>query len=206
MSAPAEKARSPAPVSTTTRTSRSASIAVQMRCNSRSDATSMAFSTSGRSMVTRATWSATAKRIGMRRLAGRPDARAFDLGEHLGRVLAEIGRRNANGNRRILEMDRRADDAHAFDVALALDDHAVDRRLLIRERLGERAHRRTEKILFLEPREPIRRRVALEALAEDPMQRRLVLGLQRMRLEARIVRERREPERLADVTDRIGLE
>ena len=57
MSAPVENARSPEPVSTTQRTSRLLSISLQIVCSSRSDAASMALSTSGRSMVTRATWS-----------------------------------------------------------------------------------------------------------------------------------------------------
>ena len=56
MSAPVQKARSPAPVSTTQRTCSSCSMAAQMRINSASDASSMAFMRSGRSIVTRATW------------------------------------------------------------------------------------------------------------------------------------------------------
>ncbi len=55
-SAPTQKARSPAPVSTTTRTSRLPSISVQMRCNSASVARSTAFMACGRSSVTVATW------------------------------------------------------------------------------------------------------------------------------------------------------
>ena len=61
ISAPAEKARSPAPVSTTARMPPSASMRVQTALSSRSAPASMALSTSGRSMVTRATWPATAK-------------------------------------------------------------------------------------------------------------------------------------------------
>ncbi len=55
MSAPAEKARLPAPVSTTQRTPSSASIDDQMRSSSADVARSMAFIRSGRSIVTRAT-------------------------------------------------------------------------------------------------------------------------------------------------------
>jgi hypothetical protein len=55
MSAPVQKARSPAPVSTTQRTCSSCSMADQMRISSASAAWSMAFMRSGRSIVTRAT-------------------------------------------------------------------------------------------------------------------------------------------------------
>ena len=55
MSAPAQNARSPAPVSTTARTRSSASIAHQIRSRSCSVAGSTAFIDAGRSSVTRAT-------------------------------------------------------------------------------------------------------------------------------------------------------
>ena len=55
-SEPAQNARSPAPVSTTRRTSGSFSIRVQIACNSASVARSTAFMTSGRDRVTVATW------------------------------------------------------------------------------------------------------------------------------------------------------
>ena len=115
MSAPAEKARSPAPVSTTTRTSRSASISRQMRLQlalgRRVDGVQHLGPVDGdaRDMIGDAE-------------ADRHQLAAFMRGaaisaQHLVRVLAEPGRRDADRDRRILEMDRRADDAHALDRA-----------------------------------------------------------------------------------------
>src|SRR5215203_6260114 len=98
------------------------------------------------------------------------------------------------------------DDAHRLDPVLGFENHAVDARLLVAERLAERAHRRAEQVLRLEAGEPMRRRPGPEALAEDRVQRRLVGDLSGVIAEAPVLVQRRQIERGADVAQRIGLE
>ena len=106
-------------------------------------------------------------------------------------MLAKFGRRNADCNRRILEMDRRANDTYALYRAVAFNHHTVDFRLFVGERLREAMHRRAQQVLLFESRNPVGSRVAFEALAKDIVQCRFVLDLQRVRLKARILLDRR---------------
>src|SRR5262245_47917125 len=189
MSAPAQNARSPAPVSTTTRTSRSPPIAVHMRSSSTSVARSTAFITSGRSIVTRATWSRTSNWTPTLLMC---DAR---FRENFLGVLAQPRRCAPHRDRRSRHANWASHEPHRLVAVHALDDHAVVMRLRVGQRLAQVAHRRAQEILRLQPLEPVFGRLRLVALAKDLLQDRLVLDLRVERGEAGIARQVLDVER-----------
>ena len=206
MSAPAQKARSPAPVSTTARTSRSPSIASQIACSSRSAAASMAFSTSGRSMVTRATWSfeLEADRHQLGRWSTRP-ARARPAPPRCAGRASPAGCGSSPARPTCGSASPPA--ARVSTTPRRLQDHAVDRRLLVGQRLGQRAHRRAEEVLRLEPRDPVRRGVRSKRSRKIACSAGLFVDLQLVgRRSADRRRGPRSSSAVADVPQRVRLE
>ena len=114
--------------------------------------------------------------------AARRARAAAELGQHLLGVLAERG-----GGERGSSPARPTCGSASRPRARARPRRGASRimpligGLLVGQRLGERAHRRAEQVLLLEPRHPMRRGVGREALPEDRLQRRLVLDLRRRR-------------------------
>src|SRR5437868_2842991 len=140
MSAPAENARSPAPVTTITLTASSAASASKQRVSSRRMVSFIALCTSGRFSVIVATASATSYRIASyvvvvtrdsfgsrgsahdlaRAQIGERRVRVAGRAQHLVRVLAERGRRPDVARRRRREEQRRARQGQAADVGMVV--------------------------------------------------------------------------------------
>ena len=121
-------------------------------------------------------------------------------------MLPEPGRRAAQADPRAGHRDRAVDEAHALAFAVALDQHLVVQRLRVDQRFAQIPHGRAEDVDRLQPRQPVLAGIAGVALAEDGLQRRLVLELLRQVAIARIGRQVVDFQRRADVAQRIGLE
>src|SRR5262249_25503541 len=113
-------------------------------------------------------------------------------------MTAERWRRNADCDGSVIHVYRGIDYADALERALALENHAVDARLLIGKGLAERAHRGAEQILLLQPREPVGSCVRGEALAQYRVQSRFVRHSEQVRCKARIGAKLRQLQCLAD--------
>ena len=130
---------------------------VQMRCSSASVARSIALSTSGRSIVSVATWSRTSKPHAHDATLRRALRR---FGEHFVGVLAEARRHAAQGHRRARHRDRAGDEAVARAAGgRPFHHHRVVHGLRIDQHLAHVAHRRAQQVLRFEPRQPVVARV-----------------------------------------------
>lgn len=93
-------------------------------------------------------------------------------------MLAKARRRVAHSDRRIAEMNGGADNSQLADHRMIhIQQHIVDCRLRIIQRLPERTHRGAEQILFLQAFEPMGGCVGRKILAEEILQERLVFAL-----------------------------
>src|SRR2546421_4478965 len=219
MSAPAENAFSPAPVTTTTLTSSSTARASKQRVSSRRMASFIALWTSGRFSVSVATCSATSYTSvsyvvltrgssGTARssddLAGaepRPRGGVVAGGaEHLVGVVAERWRGARVARRRLREEQRRSRQRQAADLRMiVLARQPVMPRQRMAAKFVDRVHGAGRDIVRAEHRQPGVARPRAEARLQNRQQHLAVVEPQHPGGEAGIVREVLELERLAQL-------
>ena len=188
MSAPAQNARSPAPVSTTQRTPGSRSTASQISLRAASAAESTAFRRSGRSRVTRATPSARSKRTSPPEAPAPSRSRVLHAADSspLGSAISastsswcssSLG--GDAGSRTGRRTSRSASDEanRPGGGGLRFDDHPVESGLGIGERFLERHDRRAQDVDALESFHPVGGRAGRELLSKDCLELRAVRGL-----------------------------